>query len=727
LQGVALSSLFQEFKRRNVFRVAVAYAIISWLVVQVADTAVPALRLPEWVPSLIFLLIALGFLPTLIFAWAFELTPEGIKRERDVDRTQSITGDTGKKLNQVTLGALALVVILVIADRFIAPRAVVEATADTAEALAGEVSIAVLPFTDMSPERDQDYFSDGITEEILNDLAKLKLMKVAGRTSSFAFKGRNEDLRDIGEALGVQHVLEGSVRKDGNKLRITAQLIKVSDGFHIWSETYDRELDDVFAVQDEISTAIVSELRGSLLGHEVTTPRVQQIAIANYQDFLAARQLMQRRTNADLTRAREMLEAIVAAEPDYPPALTALAEVALLLRGDAIVTYGDLDADEAKAIAAPLLARALQIDPNFADAFAVQGLSDYADGQWVEAEENLARAVELNPSLSNAWNWRALNAAEANDLEASERYLQEAIKIDPLWLTPNNNVVYMLAQRWRMDEAFALLGRLRPFHGDTASFHSIDSFLLQETGQLAAANRAAKRSFELDPDTPSSAMSLVFTYVLLQQPEKAIETLPPYMEILQTYLTGEWDVALPHLRAMLGEQPLEANPALIGVYMTGAVYSDDFERVAELYDEYDDATAALAEGRLLGGAANYAYALRELGRRAEADTLLEAWLADIEVRQAAGVANAVLDVDKALYHSLTGSHDAALANLEKAITKGWRVPAWQYSAPLRQYFGEPRFEAIRKKNLDAVNEERAKIGLQPVGQVGEFYVPDAET
>ncbi|MGB5166398.1 MAG: tetratricopeptide repeat protein [Woeseiaceae bacterium] len=721
-----MSSLFQEFKRRNVFRVAVAYAIISWLVVQVADTAVPALRLPEWVPSLIFLLIALGFLPTLIFAWAFELTPEGIKREKDVDRTQSITGDTGKKLNQVTLLALALVVALVITDRFIAPREASESAA-AVEAPDGEVSIAVLPFTDMSPDRDQDYFSDGITEEILNDLAKLKLMKVAGRTSSFAFKGRNEDLRDIGEALGVQHVLEGSVRKDGNKLRITAQLIKVSDGFHLWSETYDRELDDVFAVQDEISTAIVSELRGSLLGHEVVMPRVQQIAIPNYQDFLAARQLMQRRTNADLTRAREMLETIVAAEPDYPPALTSLAEVVLLLRGDAVVSYGDLEADEAKAIAVPLLERALQIDPNFADAFAVQGLSYYADGQWVEAEENLARAVELNPSLSNAWNWRALNASSANDIEASERYIQEAIKIDPLWLTPNNNAIYMLAQRWRMDEAFAMLERLRPFHDDTAGFHSIDSFLLQETGQLAAANRAAKRSFELDPDTPSSAMTLVYTYVLLQQPEKAIETLPPYMEVLQTYLTGEWDVALPHLRAMLGEQPLEGNPALIGVYMTGAVYNEDFNRVAELYDEYDDAVAALSKGRLIGGAANYAFALRELGRSDEADRLLEAWLADIEERQAAGVANTDIDVDWALYHSLTGNHDEALANLEQAITKGWRVPSWQYAAPLRQYFGEPRFEAIRRKTLDATNAERAKIGLEPVQQVGEFYVPDAET
>jgi len=721
-----LSGLIQEFKRRNVFRVAVAYAIVSWLVVQVADTAVPALRLPDWVPSLIFLLIALGFLPTLIFAWAFELTPEGIKREKDVDRSQSITGNTGKKLNQITLVALALVVILVVADRFIAPRDDSQSSAEAAPLADDDVSIAVLPFTDMSPDRDQDYFSDGITEEILNGLAKLKVMKVAGRTSSFAFKGRNEDLRDIGLALGVQHVLEGSVRKDGNKLRITAQLIKVSDGFHLWSETYDRELDDVFAVQDEISAAIVKELRGNLLGEEIVTPGANAIDVTTYQDYLAARQLIQRRTNASLTRAREMLQRIVAAEPAYPPALTSLAEVVLLLRGDVFSSYGDMDADESRAIAAPLLQRALQIDPNFADAFAVQGLTYYSDGEWALAEQSLARAVELNPSLSNAWNWRSINARANNQFDDAERYIDEAIKIDPLWLTPNSNVIYSLVSEGRMDEAFARIERLRPFHQDASGFHGIDAFVLRQTGQLAASNKAAKRSYELAPDTPSASMGLVFNYVLLQEPTQAIALIPPFMSVMQNYLTGTWDEAMPQLQAMLGDQPLDGNPMLIGAYVAGAVYLEDYERVADLYDEYDQDAQALVDGRFVGSASDYAHALKEVERVDEANELLQAWHVTLERRRTSGMNDTDHIVDWAIYSSLTGDHDAALAGLDKAVERGWRVPFWQYTGVLRQYFGDPRFEAIRKKNLDAINSERAKLGLEPVLRVGEFYVPAAE-
>jgi len=242
-----------------------------------------------------------------------------------------------------------------------------------------------------------------------------------------------------------------------------------------------------------------------------------------------------------------MLEGIVAQEPDYPPALTSLAEVVVLLRGGYWNAYGEVDPDEARAIAAPLLQRALQIDPDFADAFAVQGLTLYSDGEYQQAELALRRAVELNPSLSNAWNWRSITARGDGRLDDAERYIGEALKIDPLWLTPNNNVMFSLASQWRMDEAFALLERLRPFHQDTAGFHNMDAFLLRETGQLAASNSAAKRSYELDPDTPSIGLGLAFSYLLLQDTETAIEFVPPMMGIMRTYLMGTWEEALPEL------------------------------------------------------------------------------------------------------------------------------------------------------------------------------------
>ncbi|MEQ8207120.1 MAG: hypothetical protein RIA65_13155, partial [Woeseia sp.] len=239
--------VFEELKRRNVFRVGIAYAVASWVLLQVVDVISPVLDLPAWAPKLVFVILAIGLIPALVFAWAFEMTPEGLKKESDVDRSNSIADTTARKLNYVITGFLVLAVVLLLVERQMRPAVVAPAEIESvaaAEEVQRERSIAVLPFVNMSSDAEQEFFSDGITEEILNSLASVKELKVAGRTSSFAFKGQNDDLRRIGDSLGVQHILEGSVRKSGEKVRITAQLIQVDNGFHLWSETYDRELTD---------------------------------------------------------------------------------------------------------------------------------------------------------------------------------------------------------------------------------------------------------------------------------------------------------------------------------------------------------------------------------------------------------------------------------------------------------------------------------------------------
>ena len=253
-----MPALFSELKRRNVFRVGIAYAIVSWVLLQFTDVISPILDIPDWAPKLVFLLLALGFLPALIIAWAFELTPEGIKKEKDVDRSTSIATTTRRKLDYVIIGVLAVGIVILLVDKFSQPTG-------SPASDATELSIAVLPFVNMSSDPEQEFFSDGITEEILNALAAVRQLKVAGRTSSFAFKGQNEDLRRIGDTLGVGHILEGSVRRSGSKVRIAAQLIQVDDGFHVWSDTYDRELTDIFAIQDEIAAAIIRQLKATLL------------------------------------------------------------------------------------------------------------------------------------------------------------------------------------------------------------------------------------------------------------------------------------------------------------------------------------------------------------------------------------------------------------------------------------------------------------------------------
>jgi TolB-like protein len=276
-------SFFDELKRRNVVRVAIVYVITAWLVLQMADVVLNNIEAPGWVFQVIMLVLGLSLPIVLVFAWAFEMTPEGLKRERDVDRGQSITHHTSRKLDFAIIAVLVLALGYFAYDKFVlqptggdAPSAAGDDTAKRDEPTAAgapqqanvqgpaEKSIAVIPFVNLSSDPEQEYFSDGISEELLNVLAQLPGLRVAARTSSFQFKGKSLDISQIADTLNVAHILEGSVRKSGTKLRITAQLIKADDGFHIWSKTYDREMTDIFTIQDEIAGAISEALKVQL-------------------------------------------------------------------------------------------------------------------------------------------------------------------------------------------------------------------------------------------------------------------------------------------------------------------------------------------------------------------------------------------------------------------------------------------------------------------------------
>jgi len=312
-------SLFEELKRRNVFRVGIAYIVITWLLLQVADVVLNNIDAPGWVFRVILLVFALGFPVAVLFAWAFEMTPEGLKREKEVDRSQSITHSTGRKLDYVIIGLMGAALVYFTWDKFlggagedVTVQSASPATAQLPDTMSNESagasanlqlatepasrSIAVLPFADMSPEGDQEYLSDGIAEELLNLLAQIPDLQVAARTSSFSFKGKDVKIADVASELHVAHVLEGSVRKAGNRVRITAQLIKANDGYHLWSETFDRTLDDVFAIQDEISAAVVAVLKVHLLGE---APKSVEVDPEAYALYLQGRYFHERRSQTD--------------------------------------------------------------------------------------------------------------------------------------------------------------------------------------------------------------------------------------------------------------------------------------------------------------------------------------------------------------------------------------------------------------------------------------------
>ncbi len=316
-----MADFFAELKRRHIYRVAAAYAVVAWVLLQIVNNIAPGLDLPNWAVTLVILLLAVGFPIALVFAWILELKAPA------EDRAALQTKNT--KLDLALLGALAVVIAIFVYQQAAPTPGATAAQNQASEASAaprpGAISVAVLPFVNLSSDKEQEFFSDGMTEEITSALAKVVDLRVVGRTSAFEFKGQNKDLRSIGQALSATHLIEGSVRKDGNEVRITAQLIKADDGTHLWTESYNRELKGVFAMQEEIATAIASALRvplGLKEGQSLVANRTSDTD--SYQDYLRARALVRGRgvlePGGPLTQAAKLLEQVVARDPNYAPA-----------------------------------------------------------------------------------------------------------------------------------------------------------------------------------------------------------------------------------------------------------------------------------------------------------------------------------------------------------------------------------------------------------------------
>jgi len=387
-------SLFAELKRRNVFRVAIAYLISAWVVAQVSDLVLSGIQAPSWVMKVLLLVMGLGFIAALIISWAYEITPEGIKREVDVTKDDSITNLTAKKLDTITIAAVVVLVLLLVADRFYSTAQIPPETIRITEQ--GGNSIAVLPFIDMSEKGNEGYFADGISEEILNVLVRIPKLKVAGRTSSFSFKDRNEDLRKISDLLGVNHILEGSVRRSGSKLRITAQLIRGKDGFHLWSETYDREAADIFKIQDEIARAVAKQLALSLGLSSNSLVKDRTDDIVAYEKYLHSKQLFLARGTENIEQALVLLNEVVARDPNFTPAWALTASVYGIYESYQSEQKGLKHYKLWRSAGVAAANRAIALDPNNAPAYASKGILLTYEYQWVEAFKNFDKALALS-------------------------------------------------------------------------------------------------------------------------------------------------------------------------------------------------------------------------------------------------------------------------------------------------------------------------------------------
>jgi len=413
-------SFIQELKRRNVFRVAVVYIIVAWLLLQVADTLGPALRLPEWFQSGVAFVLILGFPIAIIFAWAFELTPEGLKKERDVDRSQSITSQTGQKLNFTIIALLVAAVGYIALDKF-----VLEHDHNMETQASAEPSIAVLPFANMSDDASNEFFADGITEELLNLLSKIPELEVTSRTSAFQFKGKEIDIPTVAKQLNVEHVLEGSVRKSGTKVRITAQLIDADTDKHLWSETYDRELNDIFAIQDEIAREVVGQLHVTLLG---AAPKTRETNTQAYTLYLEGLHFLDRDQPETYAQALTLFERATGIDPTYASAwygrARAIREMA---------NRGDYALHEGTELARKWMQKAVELDPTFAAAWAwLARLSLAYDWDWDETQILMDRAFEAGPNIPEVLAEASRMHQVFGELERSREYADMALAQDPL-------------------------------------------------------------------------------------------------------------------------------------------------------------------------------------------------------------------------------------------------------------------------------------------------------
>jgi TolB-like protein/Flp pilus assembly protein TadD len=438
-------SFLAEIKRRRVGKVAIAYGAVAWGVTESASVVLPALGVPDWAMTFLVVFLLTGFPIAMVLAWIFDVSPTGIQR------TEPSADAAAEPQTQLRMrAAFGIVVLLAMAGL---GYLLYERGLGRAEAAGKHGSIAVLPFTNLSGDASKDYFSDGMSEELLNLLARVPGLQVASRTSAFAFKGRNVDIREVGRELGVETVLEGSVRQSGEQVRITAQLIDTETGFHLWSETYDRKLQDIFAVQDEIAQAIVDKLKIEL------APKEQQLAqrataptqnVEAYELYLQGRAIWKRRGEENLKRAIDMYQAAVARDPAFARAHAALASAYVVLPG---YTKETDDEEKFMAMAEQSARQALALDPNIGEAHAVLAQINSDKGNLLDAESGFFFAISLEPNEPTPHHWYSILLGKVGRLDAALEQARRAYELDPTAPVLASNLSGMYLQRGEDEQA----------------------------------------------------------------------------------------------------------------------------------------------------------------------------------------------------------------------------------------------------------------------------------
>jgi TolB-like protein/Flp pilus assembly protein TadD len=729
-------SLFSELKRRNVVRVAIGYLATSWLLIQIVETLYPVFGLPDVLLRIIVVLLAIGFPLTLLISWLYELTPDGLMLEKDVDRQASITHHTGKRLDRVIIVILSLALGYFAIDKFlldpardiqIVDSAREEGRAESLLSSYGDRSIAVLPFTDMSPEKDQEYFSDGITEELLNLLANVRDLRVISRTSAFSFKGKNLDVRTIARQLNVRHILEGSVRKSGDKIRITAQLIDASSDTHLWSMSYDRELGDVFAIQDEIASAITAELEVSVLGGESSrTARNSTENFGAYDYYLLGLYQRERRNPEALEKSIELFKTALELDDQFAPGYTALASSYLFQ-----AYFTALTPEEAEQLARPLLSMALDLDPDLAEAHLTLGSIRLMLRDFPAADAAFIKAIELQPNFSGAWSNLGFSMVLQSRLNEAEAAYRESEVLDPLNASLIYNMGALMFLTGRYEDGMEAFNKVLEISPDRIYVAAAAAHWSSVYGQYEDAARWLFRKPEDDSNPTrillgeASLYSALGMWVEFRETISRVQRLSPGDTRLLDpianafFLTGDHEqlaefVAQEYEKVDTLESARYSPTNRARYFWHGhvAVLEDDLDQAIRDFTEAAGGAEGIAAATYdeITWVKHVAYVYQRQGRVDEASELLTTCLRLARNAQEQGWGTPTIHYRTAQILALQGDSDNAIVELTQAINKGWladgpleRDPLW---TGIRD---DVRFQALSRQVSDDLATKRANV------------------
>ena len=712
-------SLYNELKRRNVFRVAIAYLAGAWLLTEVAGTLFPVFGIPDWGIRFMVIVFALGFVPALIISWAYELTPEGIKREQDVVRDASITRLTAKRLDGITIGLIVVALAFLLADRFwLSPRhteqsaSLTEVVTDTVRTLEPEPqyppnSIAVLPFANRSANPDDAYFVDGIHDDLLTHISKIGAIKTISRTSVMRYRDTEMTIPEIAGELGVSTILEGGVQRAGTQIRINVQLIDARSDEHLWAEIYDRQLtaENIFAIQSEISQAISEALQAVLSPAE--QKRIQTIptqSLEAYEAYLLGKQRMARRDTDSLEGAVKYLTEAVEIDPQFGLAWSALGDTYLLQRQNSSVSENELLLNAQSAID-----KALEIDPQLGEAHTSLGMLRYNFDDAKGAEQSYRKAIELAPNYSLPYHWYTILLTRQGRGDKAFEMISKAAQLDPMSPIVRLNLAAVLRTEGRNEEALEELKKaieIDPEFGP--AYDSMATMEWQVFNQMADAAQGYMKVIQMNPGRASNYVWLGQLYLELGMPDRAAMLFDRSRDLVPDGLGAHWGELLLRVFQEDTDGIDDHVEGILKYFGTGywmaqfsvaqlrnrSIATKQYKQALHIYattypELLDDPVLAIGLQNYRA-AIDLALVLQKTGDREKANDLLDQCHDFIHGRPRLGWWGGYW-ISDVLILALKGEKAEALSALRDGVDEGWRSLWWYY---LRH---DPNLESIRSE------------------------------